>query len=360
MSNTNAQNPHITKVHIKGYKSLRDTVCTFAPNINIVIGENGSGKTNLVESIDKFLNDNFDVFDIEKMEMEGFFKNSYKQFIFYKTTKFVDFNAQKQKVIKTKGDIRFPIMDILKTTIFNLPKDIIAFTDYERIVFQKIFEPEIFENDGWGYFNASYHLPFLFGYIQNLNFQDIILYKNFNTLKTALSQNTPIQDIQFDEKRIDRIENEDNGDIEFHNVRFLFKINDKWLTWNQLSDGTKRIYYVFSQLVIGLSQNLICILEEPELGIHPDQLFKLLAFIKENFQNRQIIITTHSPMVLNILNENQLDNIIVTKYDNEKRTTVMHHISEETKQNAKNYMAEQGFLSDFWLHHDLEEKEVWQ
>ena len=151
-----------------------------------------------------------------------------------------------------------------------------------------------------------------------------------------------------------------DGNIEFQNVRLLFKINDKWLAWNQLSDGTKRIYYVFSQLVIGINQNLICILEEPELGIHPDQLFKLLAFIKANFQNRQIIITTHSPQVLNILNESQLDNIIITKYDNEKRTTVMHHISEETKQNAQAYMAEQGFLSDFWLHHDLEEKEVWQ
>ena len=68
MLDTNVQNPHITKVHIKGYKSLRDTVCTFSPNINIVIGENGSGKTNLVEAIEKFLKYKFEVFEFEKME----------------------------------------------------------------------------------------------------------------------------------------------------------------------------------------------------------------------------------------------------------------------------------------------------
>ena len=43
------QQAYISKVHLKGYKSIRDLEIDFKPGLNIIIGPNGSGKTNFLE-----------------------------------------------------------------------------------------------------------------------------------------------------------------------------------------------------------------------------------------------------------------------------------------------------------------------
>ena len=44
---------YISRVHLKGYKSIRDMEIDFKAGLNIIIGPNGSGKTNFVEFLDK-------------------------------------------------------------------------------------------------------------------------------------------------------------------------------------------------------------------------------------------------------------------------------------------------------------------
>ena len=70
---------------------------------------------------------------------------------------------------------------------------------------------------------------------------------------------------------------------------------------------------------------------------------------KEQAKEKQIIITTHSPQVLNILSENELDHIITTRYDAEKGTT-MHHLTDDQKQVARNYIEEGFSLGDAWVY----------
>ena len=41
---------HISRVHLKGYKSIRDMEIDFMPGLNIIIGPNGSGKTNFLRT----------------------------------------------------------------------------------------------------------------------------------------------------------------------------------------------------------------------------------------------------------------------------------------------------------------------
>lgn len=43
---------YITSVHLKGYKSIRDVSVTLNKGLNILIGANGSGKTNFLEFLD--------------------------------------------------------------------------------------------------------------------------------------------------------------------------------------------------------------------------------------------------------------------------------------------------------------------
>jgi predicted ATPase len=78
-----------------------------------------------------------------------------------------------------------------------------------------------------------------------------------------------------------------------------------------------------------------------------------MDFIKEQSKEKQIIMTTHSPEVLNILEKDELDRIIVTRFDGENGTQ-MHHLSKKQKKKGQAYMNKIGHLSAFWLHSNLE------
>ena len=53
MSETPPPQAYISKVHLKGYKSIKDLEIDFKPGLNIIIGPNGSGKTNFLEFIEE-------------------------------------------------------------------------------------------------------------------------------------------------------------------------------------------------------------------------------------------------------------------------------------------------------------------
>lgn len=91
--------------------------------------------------------------------------------------------------------------------------------------------------------------------------------------------------------------------------------------------------------------------EEPELGIHPHQLTKILEFLKNESREKQVIISTHSPLVLDVLKEDELDRITIAKYEN---GTKFYKLGKQEINKAKKYINEVGELSYYWLHSDLE------
>ena len=175
-----------------------------------------------------------------------------------------------------------------------------------------------------------------------------------NELKNALRQYTPIKDIKVDDSKflINIKENKTN----YQNIYINFLVENQWLEWDDLSDGTKRIFYIVSLIIIEceIGDIVPIFIEEPELGIHPDQLSDLMDFLQAQAKTKQIIITTHSPEVMNILNKDELDRIIVTRFDKEKGTQ-MHKLSPHKIKKGQIYMKKVGHLSDFWVHSNLEE-----
>ena len=140
-----------------------------------------------------------------------------------------------------------------------------------------------------------------------------------------------------------------------------YQIGDAWLSFSALSDGTKRLFYVITELLSPLGavrgQNKIIFLEEPELGIHPAQLHKLLSLIREVSKDNQVIMTTHSPQVLDMLTEKELDRITICTLD-AKKGTQFHKLTQKKQKQAREYMQETGFLSDYWRYSFLEETEA--
>lgn len=133
--------------------------------------------------------------------------------------------------------------------------------------------------------------------------------------------------------------------INIEDIVLEFKINGGWYSWSQLSDGTKRAIHIASQLTA--SRNTLLI-EEPELGLYPHQLFKLMTFIKERSISNQIIISTHSPMVLDFLDIDKLNQLNIVrvgiKYD-----TKIDKLSEQKIAEIIKYLDQVGPISEYWV-----------
>lgn len=150
-----------------------------------------------------------------------------------------------------------------------------------------------------------------------------------------------------------------------------YQVDGQWLSFGLLSDGTKRMVYILAEIlapdVVALiketdeikvyDKKKIILLEEPELGIHPKQLTKLLNLILEVSKEHQVIMTTHSPQVLDMLTEEQLNRITVCTLD-PKKGTQFHKLSAAKQKDARDYMKTTGFLSDYWRYSYLEEAET--
>lgn len=384
------QQAYISKVHLKGYKSIRDLEIDFKPGLNIIIGPNGSGKTNFLEFVyesqvsttypslikeefysDIYINQRKCVFVEGKFKQKGnniFFEIREKGFsekeeLEQERLILHDINKNEAKIGFVKDDSENPLSlfngaamkpffsgvnfirfssryEIERGISFDLHKD--AKTD-------KLFPLSSMEN--------PYELfMLLYDSLMKINVDDINRIKDKiliddNNLVQTLRKFTPISDLSLDNDSI-LIQPNNGNNFKVSNVNFKFLVNNKWLYWNQLSDGTKRLFYIISKIITDNDDYYF--LEEPELGIHPDQLYKLMDFLKEQSKEKQIIITTHSPDVLNILGADELDRIIVTKNDNEKGT-IMRKLQLPQIEKARRYMESAGlFLSDYWVHSDLE------
>ena len=190
--------------------------------------------------------------------------------------------------------------------------------------------------------------------------------QHLGALQPYLATYSAIEDIRL-ESYFQVYENTATQETIVKGLVLSYCIDGNWLPLSALSDGTKRLLYLITQLVSPAAQpgpnplapftlfepSKIIFLEEPELGIHPSQLHKLLSLIREVSREHQVIMTTHSPQVLDMLSEKELDRITICELD-PKKGTQFHKLSATKKKQARAYMREELHLSDFWLHSDLE------
>jgi predicted ATPase len=96
-------------------------------------------------------------------------------------------------------------------------------------------------------------------------------------------------------------------------VQVFFEENGFTIPATRLSDGTLRYLSLLAILLHPNPPPLICI-EEPELGLHPDVLPTLIDLLKEAAQKTQIIITTHSADLVDDLTNMPKSVLVFDKY----------------------------------------------
>jgi len=377
---------YIKDVRLSGYKSIKNISCKLEDGLNIIIGNNGSGKSNLLEFIYKILKRDYsglDMFDASIEIFDNFIlQNEHIDTKFNHDTMWHaegviskesnDFENQGIAVVEPEKD-KYVYIEFVK---FNYPNRIgILSNEYSPKYNYKDKRFLVDSNEE----NIPLQIAFWLKTLFNLSYLEIIdniddltddyLYSSlhtffreyFNDLRMGLQKSTPVEDVRMSKSvRIVRL---DSSTLEFRNIVLEYKVNNEWFAWDALSDGTKRLIYTIftiSQIEIKEGGKMnpykfapIVLIEEPEIGIHPHQLHLLLDFLKEKSKDQQIIITTHSPQVLDILGPDELNKIIIAEIDYENGT-VLRHLNEEEIKKAQFYFKDKGLLSDYWRFSDFQ------
>ncbi len=114
----------------------------------------------------------------------------------------------------------------------------------------------------------------------------------------------------------------------------------KSVSIEHISDGTLRFLILLSILFNPERGNTICI-DEPEIGLHPDMINSVADAIKSACQNTQLIIATHSPLLLNAF---ELDEVLIFEKDEHNQTKVNIKSEEDFEDWNENYLTGQLWL----------------
>lgn len=398
---------YLQKAILKGFRSIESTEANFQNGLNIIIGKNGSGKTNFLTFLDSALNldfEDYNEFDAT-LHLKDIVKDEWINIHAWRN--FLKKRNPVEKVILSKGEVKietfsskvpfinwaeskeleepyypFDLLTILTSlTKHGIPSEI-PFISKPFNFGTKTLGNDTFnflKNDEFPFFVKKIlsHLFFEFGLFtaEKRNLNEYYVQRSSTTLvelmsvytsnaNEYLSKYTPVKAIRFSDRFSINID-ENKEDILFNNLYFEYNINGSWLPFSSLSDGTKRILLIvtnlsivggayFTKKNISFSENFsnTFLLEEPELGIHPHQLHLLMTFLKEQSRDKQIIITTHSPQVLDVLSADELNRITICSFVSGKGTQ-LRGMTEAEMEKAKQYMKE-GYLSDYWRFSDFD------
>ena len=95
---------------------------------------------------------------------------------------------------------------------------------------------------------------------------------------------------------------------------FLEEAGNRSMAASRLSDGTLRYLCLLAVLLHPQPPPLIAI-EEPELGLHPDLLPTLADLMVEASQRSQLVVTTHSDVLVDALTERPECVVVCEKHD---------------------------------------------
>lgn len=113
--------------------------------------------------------------------------------------------------------------------------------------------------------------------------------------------------------------------IEGGTAQIYFTEGDYSIPASRLSDGTLRYLCLLSILCNPEPMPLICI-EEPEIGLHPDIVPKIADLLKSASERTQIIVTTHSDLLVDAMTESPEAVHVCSK---DEHGTVMKRLSRE-------------------------------
>ena len=337
---------YITKIHIDQVRHLKNVDIELSQDRRkhlILTGKNGSGKTSLLNAIKSNLqaiNDGArkeilqgNAERIAALELELKEKNLRKKEKAF-AEESIDFIKKQNKNISAGIDLSFNTEDKLEEQYFE-GKFITAYFPADRLT--KISVPHGVEDVK---LKTAYH-------VGEAPVRDLIKYLVHLKTQQAYAQNegdiNAVKKIddwfkQF-EDALQKLMDDDSIKLKYDYKNYNFIIEQKGKNpfgFNELSDGFSAAIYILADLLMRMDQGWllkntmldktiegVVLIDEIETHLHLELQKSILPFLTEMFPNLQFIVTTHSPFVVN-----SLEDAVI--YDLENKTLVKNGLSNVT------------------------------
>ena len=277
----------IKSLYIEKYKGFKDFKIEFNSELNILVGENGTGKTTILEIIYNALSGNIDYF-----LKDNNFKNIQLELNDNLVVKFLN----NKEIYINDEKIDFNNEFFSKKKVLYFPTEVV-FKNYE------IFGPTKLQmEDRDIILNSDKMSKELKQFLINQKYQDLNDIANGN-IKNAnrIEKFKKIYNDFLNDKEFIGVDNDSFEPI------FELKDTKEKITIDKLSSGEKQIFYKGGSLLqYGENKEIIVLIDEPESSMHPEWQQKILQFYRRVNPTAQFIFATHSPHIVSCCRKEEI------------------------------------------------------
>ncbi|ASF43822.1 DUF4357 domain-containing protein [Capnocytophaga endodontalis] len=355
------------KIANKAFKNLDVSLENNTSGVMAFIGNNGSGKSNLLEAISAIFKHLYD-----KKEKDIPFN--------FSLTYIIGSSKDIVKITKKGSSVTTEINSQSKSDPYNyLPKQIVAiYSGEEDRLWKKYYLPtyqeyiakigvETYNNmPKMLYINKFYwHISLLclllnqFNNLEDTFCSEILGIENTNSIKFSfnkanyksykdsivkqfISKIDKKQEYTLEELRM-IIEQEGYTLIDVYKFFYIaftpadqkmlqdivIKYNNENLEIEDFSEGEKKMILIKAALEFAAQEDSLFILDEPDAHIHLSNKMQIKKVLEEYEQNRQVIITTHSPTLTDCLDNESIYMLDRGKLISAEKQKVLENISGE-------------------------------
>lgn len=308
----------IERVKIEKLFGEKDVDWNLRPDVNVLVGKNGLGKSTILKIIEESVSsydDIRDIFNFYERTYVYFFNNNERNLRvgIYAKNSLIDY-SKKMFTNESfwKGFEEFLINNKTEQDLQTFQKLSQNMDDFEISFIEHI------KNTSFDRVSKNITDRFTSKILPTETISTINMSANsINQITTSSGQHGTLLDFEIENElqRLFKLQNSslENNVIEalnnfFNETNKTVKINNQELkvyltpereiSFKHLSSGERQVIYIFLKVANATKDNALILMDEPEISLHLAWQEKLISEIRKVNDKSQLIIVTHSPAIV--------------------------------------------------------------